>query len=108
MLMTALVTGDNWATLDAGLDPATFLTWQGMVSYYQPLDSERIIAVEPVARVSWGDPDTDVDDDSGILLTPGLMVYILGRNKIGVNLDYYTPQTGGSELSFKFQSFLYF
>jgi hypothetical protein len=108
MLMTALVTGDNWATLDAGLDPATFLTWQGVVSYYLPLDGERVIAVEPLARVSWGDPDTGVDDDSGILLTPGFMVYVLGRNKIGVNLDYYAPQTGSSELSFKVQSFLYF
>jgi hypothetical protein len=108
LFQAALVTGDNWLALDPQLDPATFLTWQGVVSYYHPLDGERVVGVEPLARVSWGDPNLDADDDSGILLTPGVMLYVLGRNKIGVNLDYYAPQTGSSELSFKLQSFLYF
>ena len=104
----AIVGGDNWLALDPQLDPATFLAWQGVLSYYQPLDGERFVGVEPLARVSWGDPSLDADDDSGILLTPGVMLYVLGRNRIGVNLDYYAPQTGSSELSFKVQSFLYF
>ena len=108
LLQAALVTGDNWQVLDPQLEPATFLTWQGVVSYYHPLDGERIVGVEPLARVSWGDPDTGVDADSGLLLTPGLVLYVLGRNRIGVNLDYYAPGTGDSELAFKLQSFLYF
>ena len=107
-VQAALVAGDNWLALDPQLDPATFLTWQGVASYYHPLDGARFVGVEPLARVSWGDPNLDADDDSGILLTPGVMLYVLGRNKIGVNLDYYAPQTGSSELSFKVQSFLYF
>lgn len=108
LFQASVVAGDNWLALDPQLDPATFLTWQGVASYYHPLDGERIVAVEPLARVSWGDPNLDADDDSGILLTPGVMLYILGRNKVGVNLDYYAPQTGSSEISFKLQSFLYF
>jgi len=105
----ALVTGDNWMNLDPQLDPATFLTWQAAASYYYPLDGDgRIAGIEPIGRVSWGDPDTGTDDDSGILITPGLMLYVMGRNKIGVNFDYYAPQTGSSEWSLKVQSFLYF
>ena len=107
-VQAAVVTGDNWQALDPQLDPATFLAWQGVLTYYHPLEGERIAAVEPLARVSWGDPSLDADDDSGILLTPGVMLYVVGRNKIGLNLDYYAPQTGASELSLKLQSFLYF
>ena len=107
-LQAAVVGGDNWLALDPQLDPATFLTWQGVASFYYPLQGERIVGVEPLARVSWGDPSLDADDDSGILLTPGVMLYVLGRNKIGLNVDYFAPQTGSSELSLKVQSFLYF
>lgn len=108
LFMGSVVAGDNWLVLDPALDPATFLTWQGVLSYYHPLEGERFAGVEPVVRASYGDPDTGVEDDSGILLTPGLMLYVLGRNKIGVNLDYYTPQSGSSEWSLKAQAYLYF
>ena len=108
LVQAALVGGDNWEVLDAQLDPATFLTFQGVASYYYPLEGGRFVGVEPVARVSWGDPDTAVDDDGGLLVTPGVMLYVLGRNRIGVNLDYYAPQAGSSEFSLKIQSFLYF
>jgi hypothetical protein len=108
LVQAALVGGDNWELLDAQLDPATFLTFQGVASYYHPLGGGRFAAVEPVARVSWGDPDTAADDDGGLLVTPGVMLYVLGRNRIGVNLDYYAPQAGSGELSLKIQSFLYF
>jgi hypothetical protein len=107
-VQAAFVAGDNWRALDPQLDPATFLTWQAVASYYHPLAGDRIAAVEPLARMSWGDPDRDADDDGGILLTPGVMLYVLGRNRIGVNLDYYAPQSGSSELSLKVQSYLYF
>ena len=108
LFMGSVVAGDNWLSLDPQLDPATFLAWQGMLSYYHPLDGERIQAVEPLVRASYGDPDTSAEDDGGILLTPGLMLYVMGRNKIGVNLDYYSPRSGGSEWSLKAQAFLYF
>ncbi len=108
LVQAALIAGDNWRSLDAQLDPASFLTFQGFASYYVPIEGNRFIAVEPLIRLSYGDPDTGAADDSGILITPGVMLYILGRNKIGVNLDYYSPQNGAEEFSLKVQSFLYF
>ena len=108
LFMGSVVGGDNWLELDAQLDPATFLTWQGTLSYYLPVDAERFAAVEPLVRLSYGDPSTDANDDSGLLLTPGFMLYVTGRNKIGLNLDYYAPENGSSEWSLKAQAFLYF
>jgi len=108
LVQAGLVTGDNWE-----LDPLTqgapdFLTFQGVVSYYYSLDGARVVGVEPLARISYGDPDMDTDDDNGLLVTPGFMVYIMGRSKIGANFDIYSPATGDKEFSFKIQSFLYF
>jgi len=107
-VQAAVVSGDNWEALDAGLNPATFFAAQGFVSYYYPLESERWAGVEPLARVSWGDPDTDGDDDQGLLLTPGVMLYVTGRTKIGANLDVYVPQAGDTEYSLKFLTHVYF
>jgi hypothetical protein len=105
----AIVAGDNWQILEAGtFDPATFLSFQGIATYYFPHDGERLVGIEPLARLSFGDPDTDVDDDGGLLFTPGVMFYISGRNRIGANLDIYSPQTGDKEFSLQVQSTLYY
>lgn len=103
-----VVAGDNWLELGPTLDPASFLALQGAVSYYYPVDGERIVGIEPLGRLSWADPDSDTDDDGGVLITPGVMFYISGRTKIGMNFDIYSPQTGDKEFSFKAQTFLYF
>ena len=78
-------------------------------SYYIPLDDgERFVGIEPVGRISWGDPDSNGVDDGGLLLTPGIMFYVLGRSKVGANLDIYSPETGDTEMSLKLQTYLYF
>jgi hypothetical protein len=107
-VQASAMSGDNWLALDASNTPATFLAFQAVASFYHPLDGDRIVGVEPILRLSLGDPDNDVSDDGGTLLTPGLMFYFGGRNKIGANLDVYSPQGGDSEFSFKVQTFLYF
>lgn len=107
-LMGAVIGGDNWESLDPDLDPAQFLTAQVMASYYRPLDGDRIVGVEPLARISLTDPDDSIDDDGGVLLTPGVMFYFLGRNKLGANVDWYLPSTGDSEISLRLATFLYF
>lgn len=108
-LQAGFVAGDNWLSLDLSGDPATFRTAQVIGSYYIPLDDgERFVGIEPVGRISWGDPDSDGVDDGGLLLTPGIMFYVLGRSKVGANLDIYSPQTGDTEMSLKLQTFLYF
>jgi len=107
-LQAGLASGDNWKELDAGGEAAPFMAYQGMLSYYVPLDDPRWSGVEPLARVSFADPNGDADDDGAVIFTPGLMLYVQGRNKIGFNLDMFSPQTGDTEYSFKMQAFLYF
>lgn len=107
-LQASAVRGDNWMVLDPGLDPAAFLALQAVATYYRPLQGDRIVGIEPLARLSWGDPVTGTAGDGGLLLTPGLMLYFGGRSKIGANVDVYAPQTGSTEYSLKLQTFLYF
>jgi hypothetical protein len=84
-LLADLATGDNFAGGD-------FRGAQGVAAYYVPTGHARIEGVEPVFRASWGDPDSDVDDDAGLLLTPGLTLHFFGRNKLMFNWDWYLPQ----------------
>ncbi len=104
-----VIGGDNWRAEDpvTGDDP-TFLTGQAILSHYLPVESTRFEGVEPLIRLSWGDPNRDGDDNGGFLVTPGVFVYVLGRNRIGANLDVYSPQTGDTEFSFKLQTYLFY
>jgi hypothetical protein len=66
------------------------------------------IQIEPVARVSYGDPDaTDLDRAAGrgggLLLTPGINLYFGPLNRIMVNYDHWNPDGGESEGSFRAQ-----
>lgn len=110
LVQAAVVGGDNWASVDATADPRQFLTFQAIGSYFRPLDGDRLVGVEPLFRVSVTDPAGSIDDDGGTLLTPGVMLYLLGKNKIGANLDYYVPQSAAldSEFVFRIGTFLYF
>ena len=108
LVQASVVGGDNWKNLDAEGTASTFMTFQGVASYYAPLEGGRFVGVEPLVRLSYGDPDTNVADDGGLVFTPGVMVYVMGKNKLGFNLDVWSPQAGDTEYSLKFQSFLYF
>ncbi|MGD8729255.1 MAG: porin, partial [Gemmatimonadota bacterium] len=101
LVQAGVITGDNWA-----LDPVTegapnFLALQGIGSYYYPVDGDHVEGVEPLLRISYADPNMDVDDDNGLLITPGFAVYIMGRSKVGANFDIYSPSVGDKEFSFK-------
>jgi hypothetical protein len=104
------VYGDNWKNLtNAAGDPSKFASAQGIVTYMFPIRESRFMyGIEPVARVSWGDPDTDVGGDHGWLFTPGVVLYLKGRNKFAVNMDVYSPATGDTEYSVKAQMYLHF
>ncbi len=106
-----LIAGENWLAEDPATgDGPTFVTAQAILSRYVPLSGseDRFEAVEPVVRVSWGDPDGDVESDGGLLFTPGVFLYVLGRNRIGASMDIYSPQTGDTEFGLKIQTFLYY
>ena len=104
-LLAAAVAGENWL---AG-EEAGFRTAQALVSYYLPSGSETIEGLEPLLRASWGDPDDDGEEDSGFLLTPGVFLYVQGKNALGANLDWYSPAgEADAEWSLKLQAYLYF
>ncbi len=108
-VQAAVVGGQNWKNLDGGGEASDFVAVQAVVSYRVPIENSPILtALEPVGRVSWGDPDTDASDDDGVLLTPGLIIYFSGRNKFAVNADIYSPSGGDTEWSGKAQMYLHF
>lgn len=106
-IQASVIRGDNWKSLDSNQNEATFLTTQIVASYYSE-KSGRLAGIEPLLRLSFGDPDTAVGKNAGTVVTPGLMFYLQGKSKIGANLDVYSPQSGDTALSFKVQTYLYF
>jgi len=64
---------------------------QAVATYYVPV-SGRVEGIEPLFRASWGDPDTEIENDAGMLLTPGLNLHFFGRNKLMLNWDWYLPE----------------
>ncbi len=107
-IQAGLLTGDNWRNEVADGGTSTFLTTQAIVTYQFPLQGGKIQSVEPLARVSWGDPDRDASGDGGILLTPGVVLHLDGRNKLAANLDAWRPQGGSTAWSLKMQAYVYF
>lgn len=110
LLQAAVAGGENWRAVDEEGEPADFLAAQAVASFYHPVgDGDGLVrGVEPLVRVSVADPDTGTDDDAGVLVTPGFMAYVTGKNKIGFNVDVYSPREGDTEYSLKLQTFLYF
>jgi hypothetical protein len=103
------MTGQNWRKREAQGAESRFLTWQGIVSYRMPVSEDgRVRAVEPVGRVSWGDPDRQAASDGGLLFPPGLMLHFEGRNKVAANVDAWRPQSGRTVSGLKAQVYLYF
>jgi hypothetical protein len=107
-VQAGFVYGDNWKNLTTP-DPSKFASAQGIATYLFPIRENRFMyGIEPVARVSWGDPDTDVSGDDGWLFTPGLVLHFTGRNKFAINVDIWSPAAGETEYSAKAQLYLHF
>jgi hypothetical protein len=78
---------------------AKFFGAQGWVGYRTGRVSERIAAVEPVLRVSYGDPDVDGEAEldeahGGTLVTPGVNLWLGGLNRFAVNWEVWNPDDG--------------
>lgn len=108
LVQLGLASGDNWRSLGPESTPARFTTGQVIATYHHQPDSDRIGGIEPALRLSVTDPDDTLDDDGGILVTPGMMLYFSGRNRIGINIDYYDPATGSAVSVVRLQTYLYF
>ena len=89
---------------------ASFTGVHGILSWYGALSGQRFQGLEVVGRASWGDPNGDLDDDEGLLLTPGLNLYVFGRNRIMANWDVYLPSGDAFEAqnAFRAQAQIYF
>jgi Phosphate-selective porin O and P len=88
------VTGENHFVDES------FAGVQGWIAWFHGLggraatrstSSRRLEGVEFVGRASWGDPNTSVDDDAGMLLTPGVNLYLFDRNRLSLNWDVFVP-----------------
>lgn len=117
-VQAAFIGGENWKgeftdfrpTVSPADSLPTFLTVQGILTYKQPLQSSRWLeSIEPLVRVSWADPNIDIDDDGGILITPGVNLFLKSRNRFSVNTDIFVPQDSDAsvETSVKVQSWVY-
>jgi hypothetical protein len=78
---------------------AKFFGAQGWLGYRTGRVSERIAAVEPLLRVSYGDPDVDGDAAldgarGGVLVTPGVNLWLGGLNRFALNWELWTPEEG--------------
>lgn len=114
-LQAGVVTGTNPNTYSGTTDEAQkFFAFQVIGTYKHPFANQHWFeAIEPLVRVSWADPNTDVDDDGGILVTPGVNLFVMTRTRFAANADIFMPQESDSsdedtEVSFKLASWLYF
>jgi hypothetical protein len=87
---------------------ARFLGAQGWLGYRMGRVSRAISGVEPMFRVSYAEIDTDdsaegLDASGGMLLTPGVNLWLGGLNRFSLNYDIWDSQTGESAQSFKAQ-----
>ena len=90
-LLGELSSGTNLATEER------FLGAQAVLARFLATGGARVEGVEPMARVSYGDPDDEVDGDAGLLLTPGVNLYFVGRNRLMFNWDVFVPEGDGFE-----------
>jgi len=104
-VMGEFTIGDNMVQTDD-----QFLAGQGIVAWFQPLNNQRIEGLEIAGRASYGDPRRELEEDEGLLLTPGVNVYFFGRNRLMFNWDWYlmSSRLGESENALRAQVQFYF
>jgi len=110
-MKAGIIIGDNWKNMNVQGKPSSFRSFQTILAYKKSIsDNSLVELVEPLVRISWGDPDRDTSNDGGMLSTFGFVTHFVGRNKIAVNLDTWNPTLPSepTEFSLKIQSYLHF
>jgi hypothetical protein len=84
---------------------ARFASAQGWLSWRTGRISAAVAGVEPLLRVSWADPDARGPAlpaaVGGTLVTPGVNLWLGGRNRVAFNLDLWNDENGRSAQSGK-------
>jgi len=91
--------------LSLGDNFASFQTWQVIGTWRFNTDVLGLEGIEPVFRVTYGDPNTDIADDGGWGYTPALQIYFYKRNRLSLSWDLASWEQEGirGENSFKAQ-----
>lgn len=113
-LATRKAAGRNTGNLDSASAPiATFMGLSVIGAYRintSGPDTRLIKIFEPALRVDYLDPDTDVGDNQGLLITPVLNIYFANSVVLRAGFDFYSYKdaTGTSrsaqELKFSWQA----
>ena len=107
-LQAGVVVGENWQN-PTGIDEgSTFFAAQTIITHRSNVSRGPVTGIEPLVRLSFGNPDTDAAADHGWLFTPGVNIHFIGRNRVALNVDYWAPDVGDSEWSLKGQVFFFF
>jgi hypothetical protein len=95
---TRKATGRNAGNLDSASAPIVKFMGVHVVGAYRITtkgpDTRVVKIIEPALRLDYTDPDTDVSDDEGLLLTPVLNVYFGATVVARVGLDLYSYKDG--------------
>jgi hypothetical protein len=88
----------------------TFRGLHLIAAWFQPVANKRFEGWEVAGRMSWGDPNDELDGDDAILWTPGINIYFSGRNRLMLNWDLYVPAGASfkTEHSVRAQAQVYF
>jgi len=121
-LQAGVVLGTNDTTYSpATNDSKQFFSFQAIATYKKELANKKWFeSVEPLIRIGVADPNTD-DDTSiasvgGLILTPGVNLFVVNRSRLSANVDIYFPDKVNlpaapdrdTEISFKAASWIYF
>ena len=91
---TRKATGRNTGNLDSASAPIVTFIGVHVVGAYRIAttgpDTRLVKTIEPALRIDYTDPNTDVDDDQGILVTPVINVYFGNTVVLRAGLDFYS------------------
>jgi len=113
-IATRKATGRNTGNLDSASAPIAKFMGFSLIGAYRinttGPDTRLIKFFEPALRVDYLDPDTDLPDNQGLLITPVLTIYFANTVVLRAGFDFYSYKdaTGTSrsakELKFSWQA----
>jgi hypothetical protein len=113
-LATRKATGRNTGNLDSASAPIVTFRGVSLVGAYRlnttGPDTRLVKTIEPALRIDYLDPDTDTDDDHGVLITPALNIYFANSVVLRAGFDFYSYKDAAGtsrsarELKFSWQA----
>jgi hypothetical protein len=109
LIQAAYMRGQNWRLAKRAWSTVPwFDAKQIQASWYVPHNSERVVGLEPMIRVSIADPNKRSYNDGGVLVTPGFAAYFQGRSRVSANIDLYRSSADGTFWTLRVGTLLYF